>query len=285
MKKIICKNVCKSYKKKLVLDNINLEIESDKIYGLIGRNGAGKTTLLSLIAAHNPVTSGDITLDDEIIWENQEALEYICFARQVAPNNPKSAKNYLKIASMHYPNWDKEYADELVKIFELDVKTPLFKLSKGMQSMVTIIVALASKSQFTFIDEPVAGLDVIARDLFYKLLIEEYTESHRTFIISTHIIDEASDVFEEVIMINDHKIILKENTEELLSRAYYISGKEEKVDEITKGLACYHTETIGRSKSTTVLLKDGQMIEEDSDVTVKSVSLQNLFVALCGKDV
>ncbi len=66
MKKIICKNVSKSYKKKIVLDNINIEIELDKICGLIGHNGAGKTTLLSLVAAHNPVTSGEIKLDDEI---------------------------------------------------------------------------------------------------------------------------------------------------------------------------------------------------------------------------
>ena len=285
MKKIYCRNVSKSYKNKLVLDNINLEIESDKIYGLIGRNGAGKTTLLSLIAAHNPVSGGDIRLDDEIIWENPKALEYICFARQVSPNHPTSAKQYLKIASMYYPHWDKEYADRLVEIFELDMKKAISKLSKGMQSMITIIVALASKSQFTFIDEPVAGLDVIARDLFYKLLIEEYAESGRTFIISTHIIDEATDVFEEVIILNDQKLIIKENTQELLDRARFISGREDVVDDVTSGYKKYHEEVIGRSKSLTVLLDEGQTIAENDDLTVKNVSLQNLFVALCGKDV
>ena len=75
--------------------------------------------------------------------------------------------------------------------------------------MVTIVAALASKADYTFIDEPVAGLDVISRELFYKLLIEEYTETRRTFVISTHIIDEASDIFEEVIVMNQNKIIIK----------------------------------------------------------------------------
>ena len=89
-------------------------------------------------------------------------------------------------------------------------------------SMVTIVVALASKAKYTFLDEPTAGLDVVARNDFYKLLIEEYTESGRTFVISTHIIDEASDVFEEVIIIKDKKIALKENTTELLERALFM---------------------------------------------------------------
>ena len=285
MKAIKCEKVTKKYKDKLVLDSIDLELEKGKIYGLIGRNAVGKTTLLSLIAAHNPVTSGEITLDGETIWENPDALEHICFARQIAPANPMAARQYFKVASMYYPKWDEEYAKKLIDIFELDVKKPMSKISKGMQSMVTIIVALASKAEFTFIDEPVAGLDVIARDLFYKLLIEEYTESERTFVISTHIIDEASDVFEEVIMLNNNKIIIKENTQELLARTRYVSGKEDIVDKVTNGMDCHHAEVIGRSKSVTVLLNEGEDIKETEDITVRPVTLQNLFVAMCGKEV
>ena len=106
------------------------------------------------------------------------------------------AKDYLKIAKTFCPHWDQEMADRLTGQFHLDVKKRIGKLSKGMVSMLTIIVGLASKADITFLDEPTSGLDVIAREKFYQLLMEEYTETNRTFVISTHIIEEAEDICE-----------------------------------------------------------------------------------------
>lgn len=175
-------------------------------------------------------------------------------------------------------------AKSLVKKFGIELNSKLNKLSKGMLSMVTITVALASKAEFTFLDEPVAGLDVIAREDFYKLLLEEYTETGRTFVISTHIIEEAADVMEEVIIPDRNRIILNENTQELVDRAYYVTGLAEEVDKAITGLARYHTEKMGRSKGVTVLLKEGQQIDRSCDVTVQPLSLQKIFVALCGEE-
>ncbi len=79
MGNIECINLCKNYKEKKVLDNVDLTIEEGKIYGLIGRNGAGKTTLLSVISAQNPASSGEALLDGKQIWENEKALSDICF--------------------------------------------------------------------------------------------------------------------------------------------------------------------------------------------------------------
>lgn len=287
MSKITCTNIRKSYKGKNVLHGINLELESGKIYGLIGRNGAGKTTLLSIISAQNPASGGEVRLDGDKIWENKKVLERICFSREL-PSGVNSLtssykiKEYFKIAGIFYKNWDQTYADKLAVDFELDVNTRLSKLSKGMLSAVTIIVALASKCDYTFLDEPVAGLDVIMRDKFYKLLLEEYMETGRTFVISTHIIDEASSVFEDVIIIKDGQLLLQENTEELVSRCVHVSGKESDVDEAVAGLDTYHTEMVGRSKGVTVMLKEGQSVKSSENVSVQSVSLQNLFIALCG---
>ena len=89
----------------------------------------------------------------------------------------EQVKEYLKNASYYYPNWDQKMADELIEKFELNTKQRINKMSKGMLSMVTIIVALASKADFTFLDEPVAGLDVVMREYFYHKLMEEYTET------------------------------------------------------------------------------------------------------------
>ena len=150
--------------------------------------------------------------------------------------------------------------------------------------MVTIIVALASKSEYTFFDEPVAGLDVVARETFYKILLEEFAESGRTFVISTHIIEEAADIFEEVLFLDKGDIILKENTQELVGRTVHVSGVSEEVDKIMEGKKTYHVETIGRSKAATVMLEPGEELKNSADITVQLMNLQQIFVAMCGKE-
>lgn len=290
MEGLVCKNLYKSYKNTEVLKGLELHLEKGKIYGLIGRNGAGKTTLLSLMSGQNPVTSGEITLDGKAVWENQEMMDKICFSREINPMtnygvNEMKVKEYFKMASIYMPNWDQTLAEELVKTFELNVNKKINKLSKGMLSMVTITVALASKAEFTFMDEPVAGVDVVMREQFYRVLLEEFAESGRTFVISTHIIEEAADVFEEVIMLDGGKILLKENTQDLLDRARHISGVAEAVDRVMEGRETYHPEKMGRSKGVTVLLKQGEVLEPDADLSVQPMSLQQVFVAMCGKEV
>lgn len=288
--KLIGKDIVKTYGNKEVLKGVNLELEKGKIYGLIGRNGAGKTTLLSILSSQNPATSGTVTVNGMPVWENREALDHICFSREINPvntygKNSYKVKDYLRAASMFMPNWDKELAEHLVKEFELDMKKRIDKLSKGMLSMVTIIIALASKADYTFLDEPVAGLDVVMREYFYRVLLEEFADSGRTFVISTHIIEEAADVFEEVIMIDKGNIILKENTQELLDRSRHVSGKAEEVDALTAGMKTFHEEKMGRSKGVTVLLEPGQELRQSPEVSVQPLNLQQVFVALCGKEV
>ena len=289
MSQLVCENISKQYKKKEVLHDINLSIEQGKIYGLVGRNGAGKTTLLSILTAQNPATSGSVTCDGMPVWENQKALDHLCFSRELntlsvlGPNTIK-VKEYLQMARTYYPNWDRDMEKRLVEQFELNTKKKISKLSKGMLSMVTIIVALASKADITILDEPVAGLDVVARDDFYRLLLEEHEATGRTFIVSTHIIEEAANVFEEVIFLKDGEILLKEDTQELLDRAVHVSGLAEEVDAACEGLEIHHVEQMGRSKGVTVLLAPGEQIADGYDVTVQPVSLQHLFVALCGRE-
>lgn len=290
MSKLVCENLTKQYGSKTVLDHVNLTLESGKIYGLIGRNGAGKTTLLSLMSNQNPISAGTATIDGQRIWENPKALSRICFSRELnlsaeSALSSYTLKAYLRAAETYLPHWDKDMAGRLLELFGLEKKKKLGKLSKGMLSMVTILVAMASKAEFTFLDEPVAGLDVVAREQFYQLLLEEYTETGRTFVLSTHIIEEAADVMEEVIILDRGKILLKENTQELVDRARYVTGLADQVDGATAGLPCHHVENIGRSKAVTVLLPAGEDINPGYDVTVQPVNLQKLFVALCGEEV
>lgn len=282
-----CGGIDKSYGKKNVLQGLDLTLEPGKIYGLVGRNGAGKTTLLSVITAQNPANGGTVTLNGESVWENEKAMSKICFSREIVASTANGiagmkAKAYIAAAAMFYPDWDKEMADRLIKEFDLDINKSMLKLSKGMLSMVTIIVALASKAPFTILDEPVAGLDVFMRRKFYNLILEEFSDTHRTFIISTHIIEEASDVLEEVIMLHKGKVVLRENTQELLEKTWHVSGIESEVDKAVAGLKVYGVERTGRGKGVTVILEKGQKIKEGYDVTIQPMNLSNAFMAICG---
>lgn len=289
MSKLTAEGIVKKYGTKEVLHGMDLELESGRIYGLIGRNGAGKTTLLSILSAQNPSSEGKVTFDGQQVWENPQALSHICFSRELNPIagsnvNTMKVKEYLKIAATFFPYWDQKMADSLVEKFGLDIKKKISKLSKGMMSMVTIIVAFASKADFTFLDEPVAGLDVVAREQFYELLVEEFSETGRTFVVSTHIIEEVADVFEEVILMDEGRILMKENTQDLLDRCFHISGREDEVDRAAAGLEVHHEEHLGRSKGVTVLLQPGQRIPDQYDVSIQKMSLQKIFVSLCGEE-
>lgn len=290
MNKLVCSNLTKTYGAKKVIDGVSLTLEPHRIYGLIGRNGAGKTTLLGLISGQNYPDSGDVTLDGEPVKDNQELLDQICFSRELSQillfgRDTRKVKQLLKTAELILPYWDNEYAKRLIGEFELDEGKRIANLSKGMLSAVTIIIALASKSPITFLDEPVAGLDVFMRDKFYRLLLKEYTESERTFVVSTHIIDEAANVLEDVIIIESGKILLTENTDELLSRHRIVSGRADDIDEFIKGYRVTHSESHGKSKTVCVEFDDYDKFKADVstyDFDVSKASLQKLFMNLLG---
>ena len=287
MSQLVCHGITKSYGDKEVLHGIDLTLESGKIYGLIGRNGAGKTTLLSILSNQNPATAGAVTLDQEPVWENRKALDRLCFSRELNISSESGlgnyrVKDYLRAAATYYTHWDRDLEKNLMTTFGVDAKKRLNKLSKGMLSMVTIIVALASKAEFTLLDEPVAGLDVVAREQFYRLLLQEYTQTGRTFVISTHIIEEAADLLEEVIILDQGRVIRKENTQELVGRAFQVTGLAEQVEAAIGNLETHHKESLGRSESVMVFLQKGQSIPEGYEITVQPVNLQKVFVALCG---
>lgn len=115
--------------------------------------------------------------------------------------------------------------------------------------------------------------------------MEEFTESGRTFVVSTHIIEEASDVFEEVIFLHEGEILLKENTQELLEYCVYVSGKTEAVEEAVKGKEIHARQVLGRSQGVMVRLKEEEQILPDGQITLQHMNLQKIFVSLCsGED-
>ena len=281
--------LCKAYGSKQVLQNLDLTIQPGKIYGLIGRNGAGKTTLLGILTAQNTKDKGEVTYSGQDVWENQAVLDHICFSRELQPTlfsgqNSLKVRHYLHSAAIFYPNWDQAYADRLLEEFQLDPKKKVCQLSKGQMSMVTILIALASRAELTILDEPAAGLDVVMRERFYQLLLDDFAQTGRTFIVSTHIIEEAASVFEQVIILDRGRILENSPTDELIDQFRYVSGAEAAVDRACAGLPVLSRRTVGRHTTAAVRVDPGKLaaLEGAEDVDVAPMNLQNVFVALCG---
>lgn len=282
------KKVNKSYNKKQVLKDINITFEENKIYGLLGRNGAGKTTLLNLITDRAVVDSGEITIDGETIYENDKALEKIYFMteRTLYPVDYK-VKEIFKWTKEFYNNFDSEYALELAKKFNLNINTKIKNLSTGYNSICKIITTLASNANVLIFDEPVLGLDANHRELFYKVFMENYIENPKTIILSTHIIEEVSNLIEKVIILNNSKVISSDEAEELLNKAYTVSGLTENIDKFVESKNIVNVEEITSFKSATIignLTKEDKELAEDLGLKFSKVELQKLFIYLTEKE-
>ena len=281
-------DLSKDYGKNKVLDNISLTIEENKIYGLLGRNGAGKTTLLNLITNRIFPSEGIITIDGEDIIENYKAIGKIYFMTEqdLYPEGMK-IKNLFKWTKEFYENFDMDYALKLSKKFGLNVNKKFKELSTGYSSICKIIITLASGAEILIFDEPVLGLDANHRDLFYKELVANYIDKPKTIILSTHIIEEVSEILEKVIIIKDGKILGNKEVEGLLGEAYIVSGASEKIQKYIEDKRCVNIESIAGFKAATIIGKLNESNKEKISqlgLETSKVELQKLFIHLTGEE-
>lgn len=285
MSKIKVSNVTKSYNNTTrALDKVNLTIEKNKIYGLLGRNGAGKTTLLNIISDKIFPSSGEVSVDGEKIIENEKKLNSICYMMQIAPYPPNmNSKALFKWAGKFYSDFDPVYANKLARKFKLDVTKSLDELSTGYNTIFKDILVLASNAEILLFDEPILALDANHRDMFYKEVLKSYSEKPKTIIISTHLIDEVAEVIEEVIIIKKGKIIREESVDSFLSSAYIISGRRNNVDKYLEKREFIVEKTMGTLKVATVLENISKMdnrLKEELNLEFTNVELQKLFITL-----
>ncbi|GAA1857014.1 ABC transporter ATP-binding protein [Microbacterium koreense] len=278
------KHLTKRYRDTLALDDVSFTVKENAIYGLLGRNGAGKTTAMSILTAQNFATSGQVRVFGENPYENAHVLQRVCFVRE-SQRYPDDAtpRHAFKMARLFYPNWDQDLCEQLIGDFRLPLKKTIKKLSRGQLSAVGVIIGLAARAEITFFDEPYLGLDAVARQIFYDRLIEDYAKHPRTVILSSHLIDEVSNLLERVIVIDEGRILMDEETDAVRDRAATIVGDSDAVEEFVRGREILHRESLGRVTSVTVL---GTLSHDDrsrlaaADLDVAPVSLQQLIVRL-----
>ncbi|MEG0691987.1 MAG: ABC transporter ATP-binding protein [Oscillospiraceae bacterium] len=280
MNAINVKDITMKFGEVTALNHVNVTFESNKIYGLLGRNGAGKSTLLNIITNKIFPTDGVVSVDGEASLENDNALGKIyCMSEKTLYTETVKIKEVFQWSKLFYKDFDEEYAKSLAKIFDLNLNKKIKGLSTGYNSIFKLIIALSVNVPYILLDEPVLGLDANHRELFYKVLLQNYSEHPKTIIISTHLIEEVADLIEQVVIIKQGEVILDKPTEEVLQMGYCVSGSAQEVDNYISDKKTLSVESLGGLK-TACLLGTVTKSELPTGLQTTKLDLQKLFIQL-----
>lgn len=273
------KQLTKKYKGQLAVNNVNLHIKKGSIYGLLGRNGAGKTTLLRMMGNLIQPSDGQLLWEGKPLWENPQAQQQIFLSTEKSWFSELNANEIARWMKRSYPNFSSEQFFAWAKRFELNCKTPNLKLSTGYRSVLRALLALSVHTPLLLLDEPTLGMDAFHRELFYKLLIESYTESPSCILLSTHLISEVEGLLERVTIIDHGKLLVDEEIETLLEQGYCVSGRIAEVDDFCADKRVIGSNVVGGLKTSAIL---GKQQTPPASLDISGLSLQQLFVQLVG---
>lgn len=234
---IIQANSCrKNYGKKDAIRNFTLSVPSEGIIGLIGRNGSGKTTFMKLCAGQLDVTSGTLKVFGAAPTDNLAVLSNVVYTCHNMPYEKHlQLETILKSYSVMFENFDLEFASKLLHYFNLNPKTKYKSLSQGMGSIFNFICGLAARAPLTMFDEPVLGMDITVRKSAYEVLLRDFTEHPRAIIISSHMLAELENILSDILLIDEGRLVLFENIDDLRESAYRVEGEIEAVENFIKG--------------------------------------------------
>ncbi len=269
------------YRDQLALDDVSLEIAGPSITGLLGRNGAGKTTLLRIIAAQELPSAGRIRVLGASPIENDAILRRMVFVREDQTFPQFKVHHALRVASWFYPSWSADLAETLLGEFDLPASRAIKNLSRGMRSALGIVIGLAARAEVTLFDEPYAGLDAVARRLFYDWLLADYAEHPRTVLLSTHLIDEVAGLLERVLLIDRGRVILDTTADEVRGAFTTVSGSVAAVEEFVAGRPAWNRRQIASQESVVItgILRDGDRARaRELHLSLESLSLQQAMV-------
>ncbi|NFI51821.1 ABC transporter ATP-binding protein [Clostridium botulinum] len=204
---------------KEILNDINLNINEGKIFGIIGPNGVGKSTLLRCLSGIYKTSEGEVKYDDENVYDNPKVKENIGF---VADENTFfynfKVKEVLKYYEYAYKNFDINRFNELNEIFKLPLNKFVFQFSKGMKMRLSLALAFSIKAKYLILDEPTSGLDPIVKNKLLKIFIDEVANNNATIIISSHHLGELERICDEVAILDEGKVSYKNSIESMKNK-------------------------------------------------------------------
>lgn len=209
------KNLTKYYGSKLVLNQLNLSLKKGRIIGLLGPNGSGKTTMIKIINGLLKSYQGEVVIDGKKIGkETKQMISYL--PDESYFQDWMKAKDALNLFKDLYEDFNYEHCIELMTSFNLTPDMKIKTMSKGMKEKFQLCLVMSRKAKIYVLDEPIAGVDPAAREVILDLILNNYDED-ALVLISTHLISDLEQIFDEVVFIKDGKLILHENVETLRS--------------------------------------------------------------------
>lgn len=272
------KQLEKHFGKKMVLDQISFNLKPHKIYGLLGRNGAGKSTLLKIINNRIFANGGEIYIDDQLLTKNSETqLLYLMSEANLFDTNLKLKKIIQQTITLQ-PDFDVILSQELCAKFQVDTKSKYAALSTGYKTIFKAILALCSPAKYIFLDEPILGLDANHRQLLYQAIISNFQETEKTFVLSTHIIEEIANIIEHVLIIDQQQLIIDDDLDDFLAKSYLISGPQAVVEKYCQNLNVLTKEQVGNLAVYSLYDELPKDVVIDDLLKIEHLNLQQTFI-------
>lgn len=276
------------YKGTPVLKNISYRQNDKSITAIWGRNGAGKTTLMKLMAGHEKPDHGQVKIKGTAPYNRADVVQHICYVQEEHPfSSIWSIKDALRFGSYYFPNWNKELAKRLVKVFRLDEKKRITQLSKGMRSAVQFIIGLSSHAEITILDEPINGLDANMRKRMYRILRESHEEHPRLILLSSHHIEEIQAICESLVVIHDGNVLMHEPMDQVREYGIWLTGEEGTINKVTEGQRVFEEKRMGSIRK--VLLdvpfnEEWKNVAHNYGLSIDTVNLQDYLLHITEED-
>lgn len=281
-------NLSFAYDKKNVLENVNLKETEPIIIGLWGRNASGKTTLMKILSGLEQPGKGIVEVDGVVPYNNSDAMNHITFMQEDHPYSDLwDVNDALRFGKYFNENWDQTLADELIDIFQLPRNKKIRTFSKGMKTMITIVIGLASKSPITIFDEPSNGLDAYMRKQFYDVLLDSYEEHPRLILLSSHHIEEIEPLCEKIAIIHNNTLMHYEDTDVFKNKGVHLTGASDAVESIIGNMRVLEKRKLGKQLNVMIdspLTHELKLRAEQAGVTVEKAPLQDYLVNLTQKE-
>lgn len=210
---LTCENLVKKYMTVTAVKDISVEIEAGKIYALLGPNGSGKTTFMKMVAGLTKPTGGVITMEGIPLGvESKKEIAYM--PTESYFYSYMNCEDVGKYYADFFEDFSMERFNGLMEKLELSHKDKVSKMSSGMMAKLKLAVTLARDAKIIMLDEPLNGIDIIARENIINTIICSANES-KAIIISSHLVDELEKIIDYAIFIKDGEVAEMGDAEEL----------------------------------------------------------------------
>ena len=274
------KQVTKTFDGFKALDNLSMTVPRGTVYGLVGPNGAGKSTAIRHLTGVYVADSGEITMDGQPIFENNEQKARIGYIPDEIFYYPSATLEEMrKFYKGLYPKFDDELFEKLQTIFNLPRKGQLRRFSKGMQKQAAFHLAICCRPDVLILDEPVDGLDPVMRRQVWSLLLSDVAQRGTTVLISSHNLRELEDICDHVGIMDHGKMLLERSLADMQGATH----KLQLVGQPPEGLDILHETASGRLM-TLIVRGDPEEIEQKlaaadlSYYDILPLSLEEIFI-------